>query len=187
MATNRISNGELGIAELKIRSTDEIGQLSGSVNSMVKQLREVILKISKASEVMAASSQELSVNMEQSVRTTEQIAHSPQRVAAGAEEQVNHMDEVTVAVHQAAAGVKRIVENRAEMTDMMETTLTLSENGSTMVNQVRGKMSDIQQAAERTKVDSQHSGRTIAGNRRHCPDHFTDFQSDQPASFECRD
>lgn len=151
-ATDRISKGELDIKELSIRSTDEIGQLSHSVNAMIKQLGEVIFKISKASQVMAASSGELSANMEQSVRTTKQIAHSTQRVAAGAEEQVNHIDEVTVAVHQTASGVKRIVESTAEMTEMVDATLTLSENGSTMVNRVRGQMGDIQQAAEQTST-----------------------------------
>lgn len=152
VATDRIARGELEIAELKIRSTDEIGQLSHSVNAMIKQLREVIFKMSKASQVMAASSAELSANMEQSVRTTEQIAHSSQRVAAGAEEQVNHIDEVTVAIHQTASGVKRIVDSTAEMTEMVDATVTLSENGSTMVSRVRGQMGDIQQAAEQTSA-----------------------------------
>ncbi|MDH4616338.1 methyl-accepting chemotaxis protein [Brevibacillus sp. AY1] len=150
LATQRIAEGNLSITKQKIRSKDEIGQLGHSVHLMTQQLREIILKMSKTSEVMAASSLELSRNMEVSVRTTEQIAHSSQRVAAGAEEQVNHIEEAAVAVRQTAAGVKTIVENTDEMTEMVESALDLSEHGSAMVYRIKSQMTEIHRASEQT-------------------------------------
>lgn len=84
----RIAQGDLTIASVRIKGTDEIAQLGQHVQEMTKQLRELIGKVASTSEQVAASSQELTASAEETSRVIEQISASAQDIASGAGQQV---------------------------------------------------------------------------------------------------
>ena len=69
LAMKKISSGDLRIADLEIRTNDEIGILSAGVNDMRKKLKELLLGIAKSSERVAASSEELTASSQQSAES----------------------------------------------------------------------------------------------------------------------
>ena len=70
----KISGGNLRIADLEVKSNDELGVLSDNVNEMKIRLKNLLTKIALCSERVAASSEELTAGTQQ---TNESIIIDP--------------------------------------------------------------------------------------------------------------
>ncbi|MGG1658928.1 methyl-accepting chemotaxis protein [Brevibacillus sp. NRS-1366] len=108
---NRISDGELTVEPLQIRTRDEVGQLSQSVNTMVENLRTIIQQVNATASDLASSAEELSVNAEHTSKATEQIAITIQEVAYGAEKQVKSVEDSVTAMQVVSTGTKQVTAN----------------------------------------------------------------------------
>ncbi len=98
-ATGRIAQGDLG-ATIESRSTDEVGQLMGSLAQMQASLRKVVGEVrTGVDSVTSASAQIAAGNQDLSSRTEEQ-ASSLQQTAAS-------MEELTATVKQSADNARQ--------------------------------------------------------------------------------
>ncbi|MCX6135359.1 MAG: methyl-accepting chemotaxis protein [Ignavibacteriales bacterium] len=100
---NRLAMGDL-TRDVPVDSKDEIGEMGRSFNAMVANLREMIGRITAATNTMAGASTEISSSTEQ--------------MAAGAHEQTSQAGEVASAVEEMA---KTIIENSRNATHTAET------------------------------------------------------------------
>lgn len=108
---NRISDGELTVEPLQIRTKDEVGELSQSVNTMVENLRTIIQQVNATAADLASSAEELSVNAEHTSKATEQIATTIQEVAYGAEKQVKSVEDSVTAIQGVSTGAQQVTAN----------------------------------------------------------------------------
>ena len=86
-AMKKISSGNLRIADLEIKSNDEIGILSENVNDMKIRLKNLLTKIAACSERVAASSEELTAGTHQTNESINVVAQSMEVLTSGTAEQ----------------------------------------------------------------------------------------------------
>ncbi len=123
-AARKISEGDLSVDKINVKSVDEIYFLAQYFNKMVDTLRQVILKISQASNEVSNSADLLKVSTEQNTYAIEQVASSIQQVANGAEEQ-----------SQLSSNTVNTISDLFEMNKNILNNLELVLNSSTKANE----------------------------------------------------
>ena len=98
-----MATGDLTV-EVHQHSTDEVGQLAGAFQTMIRSLRETIGHVEESSAAVASAANEISSSAEQ--------------MAAGSQEQTSQAHEVASAVEEMT---KTIVENSRNAGDTAET------------------------------------------------------------------
>lgn len=93
------------------RSKDEVGQLNVSFNDMISTLRTILQQVTNTSELVAASSEELTANSEETTKATEMIAHTMEEMANGSTQQIQSVEETVIIVKEVSAGVTQIASN----------------------------------------------------------------------------
>jgi methyl-accepting chemotaxis protein len=165
---NRISDGELTVDPLQIRTRDEVGQLSQSVNAMVDNLRTIIQQVNDTAADLAASAEELSVNAEHTSKATEQIATTIQEVAYGAEKQVKSVEEsvsaiqgVSTGVHQVAANAQNAAESAIEASQIAVEGNQALHLAITQMQSIDHTVNDIADIVKRLGESSQEIGQIV--------------------------
>ena len=123
-AMKKISNGNLRIQDLEIKSNDELGILSESVNDMKIRFRNLLTKIAECSERVAASSEELTAGTHQTSDSIQSVAQSMEVLTSGAatqeetiqtlEEDINDMRNKMDNLHTTAKEMEQIALDSAK-------------------------------------------------------------------------
>ncbi len=82
--TQNVAQGDLN-QSVQVNSKGELGMLAESINSMIKQLKKMILEIDDNSEAVVTAADELNTAAEDTGRSSEEIARSITDVAEGSE------------------------------------------------------------------------------------------------------
>lgn len=151
-----IAEGEGDLTrELKVNSRDEMGQLAGSFNKMLGNLRNLIREVGQTTEQVASSSLELSASSEQATSAAEQIAQTIENVAGGAQTQTMAADESAQAMEETTIGMQKIAENATEITEATEITMRQAEEGGQTLRQTVGQMNSISSVVEESDQNVQ--------------------------------
>ena len=91
-AVKKISGGNLRIADLEIKSNDELGVLSESINDMKIRLKNLLTKIAECSQRVAASGEELTAGTQQTNESIQQVAQNMSVLTNGTADQQKTID-----------------------------------------------------------------------------------------------
>jgi methyl-accepting chemotaxis protein len=148
--SDSVSNGDLNVEKIEVKTNDEIGQLSVSVNQMIDNLRGLVLKISKSSEQIAAATEELTASSSETGKSAEFIFASTQQVAAGSESQL-------LSANEANKTAKGITDSMLEMNENIQIvsgssieTLNTAQQGNKVIEQTVNQMKLIGERTENT-------------------------------------
>ncbi|MNI08116.1 Methyl-accepting chemotaxis protein McpB [compost metagenome] len=141
--TERVSLGDLTVERLKIRSRDEVGQLSHSVNAMVDNLYAFISQVNHTAHEVAASAEELSANADQTSKATQQIALTIEQMADGMEEQLQGVENSVESIKKVAEGVQQVAANAQLVTDSSLDTSRTAGEGNQAIQTVIAQMQSI--------------------------------------------
>lgn len=148
-ALERISNGDLTGKELKYGYRDEIGVLVSAVNRLSRTLRDSVHQIQEASNLVAASAQELSASSEQNASASEHVTTSIQEVAAGSENQAQNAMECARAMDEMAIGIQRIAETTSDVADISNEASQRAEKGTEVIQKAAAKIQIISGTVEK--------------------------------------
>ncbi len=147
-----ISDGNLKVSSLKVKSKDEIGKLSKALNNMQADLQEMMEEIMEISEDVASSSEELSASGNQLGEAAEEVSTAIQNVASGAEEQSAQIEETTANVNNLVEQIEDVDKNSKKMTSVADNVMNYIENGNSAVgksiNQVNNVREESAEVAE---------------------------------------
>ncbi|MBQ7704397.1 MAG: cache domain-containing protein [Selenomonadaceae bacterium] len=125
-ATGKIADGDLGIDDLKIRSSDEIGTLAKEINIMKQKLKNLLTNIAQSSEKVAAAAEELTAatqegresinNMAQSAAAMSEESNSQMDNINALQAQLHNMREKMAELYQGAMDLDLVAANSAEST-----------------------------------------------------------------------
>lgn len=76
LAMKKISDGDLRITNLEVRTNDEIGVLADGVNEMRHKLKSLLEGIARSSEKVAASSEELTASSQQGAESIGMVSQN---------------------------------------------------------------------------------------------------------------
>ncbi|MBP2625405.1 MAG: mcpA 2 [Firmicutes bacterium] len=118
-----VAAGDLTV-QAKTNGKDEIAVLAAGFNTMVRNLRELILQVHTSAEQLAASSEELTASSQQSAQVTNQVASSVVDIAHGADVQLQGVEKTATAVekmlnniHKVAMSANQAEEKSSQATD----------------------------------------------------------------------
>lgn len=108
---------------------DEIGTMANALKAMRVNIAELIGNISKNSESVASSSQELTATIEQSVTSSDEISRTVSEIAHGASEQAVDMEKALHNVTDLGSLIEQDQKYMAEVDASVDTVSQLKEEG----------------------------------------------------------
>ncbi len=141
---NALAEGDLTVS-IEATSTDEIGQLMGSLKNMVEKLKQVVGEVMSASDNVAAGSQELSA--------------TAQQMSQGATEQAASAEEVSSSMEEMASSIRQNTDNAMQTEKIsIKSSVDAKEGGKAVVETVAAmkeiatKISIIEEIARQTNL-----------------------------------
>jgi len=141
-----IAAGDLTIADLRVQSQDELGELTEAINRMKEGLRLMIGSVAGTAERVASASEEMSS------ASTQQ--------AQGAETQRQQADHVATAMTQMAATVLQVSENSNKAADAARNAAELARTGGKIVEDTISKMRAIAESVGQSSQKVEGLGRS---------------------------
>ncbi|SDY01425.1 methyl-accepting chemotaxis protein [Evansella caseinilytica] len=153
---------EAEAGNLTVRGTyqarDEIGQLTGSFNSMLQSIQEVIQRIVASGDEVAAASEELNANAQETLKGTESVAGTMEEIAAGTEKQLQEVSETAAVITELSDGVKHVTNNTKQVSEVVSLTSEKAGDGKQAIGQTVGQMKSIQSTFDVLSVTIQGLG-----------------------------
>lgn len=106
---------------LAVDSSDEVGQLSESVNTTIQSMRDVLAGITRSSEMLASA--------------TSEIASGASEAASGARAQAGHVQQVASTMEEMTATVAEISRNAQQAVEASRESASSAAGGGQVVNQ----------------------------------------------------
>ncbi len=144
--TSLIAEGDLRGDKLTIKSKDEIGQLSHSVNTMMKSLKGLIESVNSATQLVAASSEELSASAEQTTTATEHVVKNIDEVAKGSEISAKVATNSVKVMEEVSVGVQRVAESSLEVTNKSQESANVAGEGNEKIERAVIQMNNISES-----------------------------------------
>lgn len=146
----QFASGDLKFNDLPIRSKDEIATLTQSFNAMATQLRDVLGTVNKASENLAASSEQLLASTDQTTSVTQQVNKAIENVATDANQQSQYIEESTIAIEEVLQGIQVIADSASSVATSAEITTRKSHQGEEQINKAIAQMKSIEHTVKDT-------------------------------------
>ncbi|WP_238650763.1 methyl-accepting chemotaxis protein [Paenibacillus piscarius] len=147
----RVAEGHLS-ERVAVRSGDEIGLMSQSINDMIGSLSGIVGKIDATVAQVAVSAEGVLNYASQSSNTSAEIETVAQDVAHGMGEQFKGSEQAARATEEMAIGLQRIAESSVNVSDQAEAVSTEVENGYIEIQSTLAQMTVITGAAEETSA-----------------------------------
>ncbi|WP_309120153.1 methyl-accepting chemotaxis protein [Paenibacillus sp.] len=144
---NVASKGDLTV-NVDIASKDELGDLARSFRSMLEAQREVLRQVAASSELVAASSQQLTASAEQTGQSSEMITEVAQQLAIGSERQAEGVRGAVALADDIAAAAERMNGNMHRMKETAVATAEQSRDGLGRMDELRAKMDELGRAID---------------------------------------
>lgn len=129
---------------------DEISALAANYSTMRENLIHLVYKMRESAETLAASSEQLFAGAEETAKASDLIAASLQDVANSANEQVSSTDHLNETVIQMTSGIKQISDSSVEVQQSTANNLRASEQGIEIVGRTRKQVETIDQMTKTT-------------------------------------
>lgn len=144
---NQYAQGDLRNL-VKVKTSDEIGQLADSLRAMHHNFVEMITNIRSASDHLAAASEEMAASTEEVTAASEEISKSMEGLAGEAEKGNSSMLEASQTLVQLSSLIQ-MAKAKADYTcQNSENTLLAAENGRIKVDESVTKMGNIKEQTE---------------------------------------
>lgn len=144
-----VANGDL-TENIPVKTKDEVGELSVSLNKMIDTLRTTISTIYNSANQVADAAEELSASSEQSIKTTAQISHLSQKSYSATEQQLSKFLELVEVIEKLSNDIRQVHENGKAMGDLSKTAKTAAEQGHTGMTTVVSEMNMISNSVGET-------------------------------------
>lgn len=136
------SGGDLR-RQIDIANQDEIGDLALAVNQFLAELRGILLQVRSCSEDMAASTQQLYANADESAQAANQVSEVIGQVASGAETQANAISSTASIVQRISATIEADALKAGEIALLTDKTASAAKNGGEAIEKAVRQMTDV--------------------------------------------
>ncbi|TSI11466.1 methyl-accepting chemotaxis protein [Lysinibacillus sp. BW-2-10] len=142
-AANIIADGDLTQEPLRIKSQDEIGQLSTAFNKMKGNLQTLLKNVQESTEHLTIAAEELSASTEEMTATSEDMASRVSETAEIAQTSAASANESARAMDETATGVQKIAESTQVLNQNALDTAQTAKQGSSTVERAKNQMHHI--------------------------------------------
>ena len=111
----QISHGDLRLADFEVDRRDEIGRLASGTNEMKERLKHLLMNVARGSEIVAASSEELTANAVQASDSVREAAANTVKLSEGAEKQSETVEALETLVDEMHIKMGELLDAAADM------------------------------------------------------------------------
>ena len=133
-----IAAGDLTRDDLKVRSQDELGDLTTAINKMSGNLKQMIVSISENADHVTTASEELSATSQQITSNSEETSTQAQVVSSASEQVNKNLQTVATGSEEMSASIKEIAKNAHESAKVATGAVKVAEE----TNQIVGKLGE---------------------------------------------
>jgi methyl-accepting chemotaxis protein len=138
-----VAKGNLTVDEIKITSKDETGVLANSLNSMVKDLKNLIIKVSLTSDEIAQSTVEMNTIIDETAQGSQQVAISVNELAGGTGQVSRNIEDGAANINSMNTVIQGIAVESKTIADLGNKTETNANQGSGYVQKAVEKIDCI--------------------------------------------
>lgn len=141
-----ISQGNLQIEPLQSTRTDELGQLSLSLNQMYENLKDLVKRISDTSTQVAAYSEQLFSSADQSTNASQNVAENIQHLAEGSEKQLATTQSSATAMKEVGESLKQVSATMVSTSEISTVSANRATEGNKSITSAIKQMTKINDA-----------------------------------------
>jgi methyl-accepting chemotaxis protein len=131
-----ISAGDLTRQDLKVRSRDELGGLTLSINKMNNSLKTMISTITRDAAEVSEASQKMGVTSLEITRNSEQTSAQANVVSGAAERVSQNLQTVATGAEEMAASIQEIAKNATEAAKVASAAVEVAESTTVTVSKL---------------------------------------------------
>jgi methyl-accepting chemotaxis protein len=140
-----IASGDLTRDDLKVRSQDELGDLTTAINKMSGSLKRMILAITDNAVQVAHASQELNTTSQQITANSEETSAQADVVSKAAQAVSQNLQTVASAAEEMGASIKEIAKNATEAAKVATSAVKVAESTTVAVSKLGDSSTEIGQ------------------------------------------
>lgn len=141
--THSVSQGDLRARPHKKHSKDELGIIAGSIETMIANVRKLIVSISDNALQVTRASEQMTASSRQSATSAAHVSEEITEVSEGMEVQARGAEETARAIEEMAIGIGRVAENTSNISDSSIKTSYDAEQGQAQLDQLASQMEGI--------------------------------------------
>ncbi|MBN1191365.1 MAG: HAMP domain-containing protein [Dehalococcoidales bacterium] len=153
--------------KVKIKSSDEIGDMAKSYNEMRNRLNDLISQLKENAVQLTTASEQLSIASQQTSQATQQVSVSSQQMARGAQDQSNNAQDTAKSIVQLTEVITQLANGAREQSSNVkkavksigEVANTISEVASNANHAAQG----AKQASDFAQAGAENSRYTLTG------------------------
>ncbi|MBC7076066.1 MAG: methyl-accepting chemotaxis protein [Syntrophomonadaceae bacterium] len=115
--TAEIAQGNLN-KEADIKTNDEIGELAGSFNAMVSNLRNLVQQINQNSEEVIDSSTQLAASAQQTGKAAEEVSRSVEEMSRAATAEAEDAQKTAEIIREMASALQQVGNNTEKVSNL---------------------------------------------------------------------
>ncbi|MBQ7148064.1 MAG: cache domain-containing protein [Pseudobutyrivibrio sp.] len=133
-----------------VNRNNEIGAISGALDSMHRNIRDLMMEISDTTTSVAAASEELSASATQSAEASEMVATSCTNVANSCSGQINAVTDASSETDSFVTNMQNFQEAISRTTGMIKAANEAAVNGASDMTNATDMMNSIRESVENT-------------------------------------
>ncbi|WP_168120717.1 methyl-accepting chemotaxis protein [Paenibacillus sp. HB172176] len=147
--TSLVRDGDLTATPETKYGEDELGQISRSVDEMIKSMNGLVANIADNSGLVNVMSSRLSAAAAESAEASGETSKHIGEVSVSSENQARSAKETSRAIEEMAIGISRIAENTSALAMHSTTTSDQADSGSLVLIELVKQMSEISNVIEK--------------------------------------
>ncbi len=140
-----IAAGDLTRDDLKVRSQDELGDLTTAINKMSGSLKHMILAITENSVHVASASEELNSTSQQITANSEETSAQAKVVSDSTQKVSQNLQTVATGAEEMGASIKDIAKNATEAAKIASSAVTAAASANATVSKLGESSAEIGQ------------------------------------------
>jgi methyl-accepting chemotaxis protein len=140
-----IAAGDLTRDDLKIRSQDELGDLTAAINKMSGSLKGMIMAITENSLHVASASEELSNTSQQITANSEETSAQAKVVSDSAQQVSQNLQTVATGAEEMGVSIREIAKNATEAAKVATSAVKVAETTTATVSKLGDSSNEIGQ------------------------------------------
>jgi methyl-accepting chemotaxis protein len=143
-----IAAGDLTRDDLKVRCTDELGDLTAAINKMSGSLKRMILAITENATRVASASQELDATSQQITANSEETSAQADVVSKAALAVSQNLQTVATGADEMGSSIREIAKSATEAARVATSAVKTAENTTITVSKLGDSSTEIGQVIE---------------------------------------
>ena len=149
-SVRNIAQGDLTVADIEVKTKDEIGELATSFNEMKHTLRSVLTSLSDNAEHLNTTAEELSASTQEVTASSLNIAYQSEASVENAHRSAIAAKESASAMEETATAISKIAEATQTLHSTALNTESLADQGEVNIQSASTQMSTIYDATKLT-------------------------------------